>query len=549
VSQRRIFRWGRCAFKFRLNCWLAKSALHYDSEVIRTVVGVVGALLCLSGLQAEPPQVGDVSFANSGAPAAQRAFLYGLAQLHNFEYEDAARAFREAQQSDPDFAIAYWGEAMTKNHPVWMEQDLGGARRILERLGPTSAARFAKGKTDRERAYLRAIETLYGGGDKNVRDLAYLEEMRRIHAAYPDDVDATAFYGLALLGSAHSGRDEVIYLRAAAELEQAFATHPNHPGLAHYLIHSYDDPEHARLGLPAAKKYFTIAPATPHALHMTSHIYLAAGMWDEVVEANEQATRVSAERAQKAGRTPARCGHANMWLMYGYLQQGRPDAARRVLDGCRTAATSANGLAVASVEQDPLDPDNSPAGSYIQMWSRYIIDTEAWSDSLVWEDLPLGDLTNAKLTRAFVRALAAARRSDAAALKNALARVQGERQALVKVLVGRREGSDRYRVRAAVLEREIQALASLAENNSDEAVALLRSAAADEQGTPIEFGPPFVDKPAYELLGDVSLAMGRATDAAADYESALKRAPNRAASVTGLARARSSKAPVSDPPR
>jgi hypothetical protein len=340
-------------------------------------------------------------------------------------------------------------------------------------------------------------------------------------------------------------------MRAAAELEQAFATHPNHPGLAHYLIHSYDDPEHARLGLPAAKKYFTIAPAAPHALHMTSHIYLAAGMWDEVVEANEQATRVSGERAQKAGRTPAGCGHTNMWLMYGYLQQGRPDAARRVLDGCRTAATSANGLAVGSAEQDPLDPDNSPAGSYIQMWSRYIIDTEGWSDSLVWEDLPLGDLTNAKLTRAFVRALAAAHRSDAAALKNALVRVQDQRQALEKALAGRREGSDFYRVRAAVLEREIQALALLAENNGDEAVALLRDAAANEQGMPIEFGPPFVDKPAYELLGDVSLAMGRATEAAADYESALKRAPNRAASVKGLARARSSKGPVSDrlPPR
>jgi len=522
------------------------TALHYDRQVIQIVAALLATLLFLGGVQAEPFQVGDVFFANSGAPAAQPAFQYGLAQLHNFEYDDAARAFREAQQSDPDFAMAYWGEAMTKNHPVWMEQDLGGARRILERLGPTSAGRIAKGKTDRERAYLRAIEMLYGGGNKNARDLAYLEEMRRLHAAYPDDVDATAFYGLALLGSAHSGRDDEIYRTAAAALEQAFVTHPNHPGLAHYLIHSYDDPEHARLGLPVAKKYFTIAPAAPHALHMTSHIYLAAGLWDEVVEANEQATRVSAERAQKAGRPPGTCGHTNMWLMYGYLQEGRPDAARRVLDGCRTAAIGANGRAVSSAEQDPLDPDNIPAGSYIQMWSRYIIDTEGWSDSLVREDLPLGDMTNAKLTRAFVRALAAARRSDAVALKDALARVHDERQALERVLASRREGADGYRVRAEVLEREIQALTLLAENNSDEAVVLLRDAAAKEQAMPIEFGPPFVDKPAPELLGDVLLAMGRATDAAAAYESALQRAPNRAASVSGLARARSTKGPVSE---
>ena len=123
--------------------------------------------------RAQSPQVGDVAFANSGTPAAQPSFLYGLAQLHNFEYDEAARAFRDAQQQDPEFALAYWGEAMTKNHPVWMEQDLGGARRILERLGPNAAARIARGKTERERAYLRAIEALYGAGTKPARDVLY----------------------------------------------------------------------------------------------------------------------------------------------------------------------------------------------------------------------------------------------------------------------------------------------------------------------------------------------------------------------------------------
>ena len=501
--------------------------------------------LLMLNADAQAPRVGDVSFPNSGAPAAQASFLYALAQLHNFEYDDAARAFRDAQHADPEFAMAYWGEAMTKNHPVWMEQDLGGARRILERLGPTSTARVAKGRTERERAYLRAVDTLYGAGDKSARDLAYLEEMRRLHATYPDDIEATAFFGLALLGSAHAGRDAVIYMGAAAALEDAFPAHPNHPGLAHYLIHAYDDPEHARLGLPAARRYFAIAPAAPHALHMTSHIYLAAGMWDDVVAANEQATRFGAERARTAGRTAGSCGHANMWLMYGYLQQGKHEAARRVLDGCRASATAANGLAVRAAEQDPLDPDNIPAGSYVQMWSRYIIDTEDWNGALVREELPLGDLAGAKLTRAFVRALAAAKRSDAA-LRDTRARVQQARAALEEVLTGRREGSDRYRGRAAVLEREIQALVLLAENKKDEAVASLRDAAAEEAAMPVEFGPPFVDKPAHELLGEVLLWLGRPAEAASAYESALKRAPNRAASVKGLARSVSSGRP---PPR
>jgi tetratricopeptide (TPR) repeat protein len=499
-------------------------------------IPITGLLLAVV-LRAQAPRVGDVTFPNSGAPAAQASFLYGLAQLHNFEYDEAAQAFREAERADPEFAMAYWGEAMTKNHPVWMEQDLAGARRILERLGPSAAARAAGRTTDRERAYLRAVETLYGAGDKTARDLAYLEEMRRIRAAYPDDVDATAFYALALLGSAHAGRDPAVYMQAATVLEEAFATHPNHPGLAHYLIHSYDDPEHARLGLPAARKYFTIASAAPHALHMTSHIYLAAGMWDEVVAANEQATRVGSERAQRAGRTASGCGHANMWLMYGYLQQGRRDAARRILDGCRASALGANGLTVRSAEQDPLDPDNIPAGSYIQMWSRYVIDAEAWDSDLARDDLPLGDLAGATLTREFVRALAAARRSDASALRDSLTRFRQARSALEIALAARREGRDRYRRRAAILEREIQALALLADDRKDEAVAALRQAAADEEAMPVEFGPPFVDKPAHELLGDVQLALGRAADAAGAYASALKRAPNRAASVNGLARA------------
>src|SRR5581483_10176797 len=185
------------------------------------------------------------------------------------------------------------------------------------------------------------------------------------------------------------------------------------------------------------------------------------------------------------------------------------------------------------------DPDNSPAGSYIQMWSRYIIDTEGWSDTLVGEDLPLGDLANAKLTRAFVRALAAARRLDTAGLNGAVAQVQHERQAFEKVLADRHEGARGYQMRAEVLDQEIRALVLLTENHGEEAIAVLREAASKEEAMPVEFGPPFVDKPAPELLGDVLAGMGRAADAAAAYESALRRTPNRAASIKGLARARS----------
>jgi len=510
--------------------------MDYHNRTMTCVAGILAIAVLSLSVNGQTDRVGTVVFPNSGAAAAQASFLYGLAQLHNFEYDDAARAFREAQGIDPAFAMAYWGEAMTRNHPVWMEQDLGGARRILERLAPTAGGRLQKAGSERERAYLAASEVLFGAGDKLERDIKYLDAMHRLRATYPEDVEASAFYALALLGSAHQGRDEAVYMQAAAVLEELYATHPDHPGVAHYLIHSYDDPVHAPLGLRAARKYFAIAPEAPHALHMTSHIYLAAGMWDDVVAANQRATQVAAERAAKDGRIAGSCGHPNMWLMYGYLQQGRVSAAKRILDGCRTIATSARGTALRAPEQDPLDPDNIPAGSYIQMWSRFVLDTDGWRSQLVAEDIPLGNLAGARFTRAFVRAMAAARRNDAAALRDSGREVTRAREDLERALADRPQTADQYRRRAEVLAKEIAALSLLAAGDTNGAIALLRDAMAAQGRMRVEFGPPFVDKPAAELLGEILADAGRHADAAAAFRAALKNAPNRTAALLGLAR-------------
>src|SRR5207247_4887324 len=229
---------------------------------------------------------------SSGSPSAQSAFLRALAQLHNFEYDSAADLFKQAQQVDPRFAMAYWGEAMTYNHPVWADQDRDTAVKALERLGQTPEVRIAKAATEREKDYMRAVEILYGDGDKVSRDFAYADAMAALHRKFPDDVDAAAFHALALLGTAHEGRDFAIYMQSAAILEPLFPSHPNHPGIAHYLIHSYDDPVHAPLGLRAARAYSKIAPSAGHAQHMCSHIFVAMGMWEDVVTANEAAIRV-----------------------------------------------------------------------------------------------------------------------------------------------------------------------------------------------------------------------------------------------------------------
>jgi hypothetical protein len=178
--------------------------------------------------------LGEVAFANSGNPAAQAPFLRGLALLHNFEYGRAAAAFRQAETADPGFVMAWWGEAMTFNHPVWMEQDQEAGEAVLAHLGATREQRLAKAKTARERLYLDAVEALYGPGSKEGRDRLYSERMGALFAAYPDDVDARAFYALSLLGLAHQGRDNRLYMRAAALLEEVFPTHQRHPGVVHY---------------------------------------------------------------------------------------------------------------------------------------------------------------------------------------------------------------------------------------------------------------------------------------------------------------------------
>ncbi len=264
-------------------------------------------------------RLGHVDFSTSArSPAAQGHFTRGLLLLHSFEYPEAASEFREAQKLEPGFAMAYWGEAMTQNHPIWNERDPAAAKAILERLAPTPEQRLAKAPTDREKGYLSAVETLFAEGDKLDRDKAYAEAMRKLHEAFPGDDDAACFYALSLLGTCEGECNVAIYEQAGSIAEEVFSRRPDHPGAAHYVIHCYDDPEHAEKALPAARAYSKIAPAAPHALHMPSHIFLALGMWDEVIASNRASWKAS-------GKTSY---HALSWLQYAELQEGHFEDAR-----------------------------------------------------------------------------------------------------------------------------------------------------------------------------------------------------------------------------
>ena len=282
-------------------------------------------------------KLGRVDFPTSTkSREAQEHFLLGVAALHSFWYEEALDEFRAAAKSDPAFALAYWGEAMAHNHPLWAEQDAEAARRALENIKDTSKL------TPRERGFVEAARTLYGEGDKLARDRAYAAAMEKLHREHPDDLEAASFYSLALLGTWRQGdRGFSGQMKAGAVALAVYERNPEHPGAAHYIIHAFDDPEHAVLALPAARRYAEIAPAAHHARHMPSHIFLQLGMWPEAAASNESGWQVSVEAAERKRRPMgSRDYHSLHWLTYVYLQQGRFEEAARQLRHRQAGARS-----------------------------------------------------------------------------------------------------------------------------------------------------------------------------------------------------------------
>lgn len=475
---------------------------------------VFGLLMACGVWGAE--KLGVIDFPNSGAPTAQADFLRGVLLLHNFEYGKAAEAFVSAQRADKDFALAYWGEAMTYNHGLWAEQDIDKARAALAKLAPAAEARAAKCPTARERGYLQAVETLYGTGTKPERDRAYMRAMEMLSEANPQDLEAASFYAVSILGSVEE-RDFRVYMRAAAVAGEVWKKNPEHPGAVHYIIHSYDDPVHAPLGLAAARKYAKLAPAATHALHMPSHIFLALGMWDDVIASNEESLAASQGRGY----------HSLQWLAYGYLQKGNTARAAELLAQIRSGA-----------EKNP-----TPSARWYLSLVRAAHAFE--TGDFVSTEFPVD-------TRGLEYSAAAADLMT----RGAAAVRAGRLQEAGKLLVEMREGRMRTQLRAAgaschqtdfssgispnglkeaaVMEKELEAMMFLARKKSKEAIALLEQAAKEEDGLAMDFGPPVPVKPAHELLAEVLMGEGRYKEAKAHFEKASEAAPGRAKALAGL---------------
>lgn len=478
-------------------------------------------------------------------PAAQSAFVRGMLLLHLFEYPLAKEAFLDAQARDRGFALAYWGEAMTYTHPLWNQQDLDAGRAVLARLAPDAAARAARAPSEREKAWLATAEILYGEGDKRERDARFLDAMAALATRFPQDDEAKLFHSLALLGLSQGERDTPRYLEGARIAQSVYLRNPEHPGAAHYWIHGMDDPEHAAGALEAARSLSKIAPAAPHAQHMTSHIFMALGMWDDVVRANEQAEQVVASQLAARGQPMFRCGHYSEWLEYGYFQQGRPDRALAVLADCERQGPQIIEWMRANPGTRVLSAASLPAlrariaSSLVTMRAMAAIESASYAREYAQREPDAGS-DPAELGWAhFARGLAQATQGDVAGATGSLQALRAARAAPAPAGAEAWAAGDRY---LEAMQHMLEGAIGHAEGDVEGGLAKVRAAAAMIDAMPFDYGPPTTVKPVHELAGDLLLASGRAEEAAQEYALALKMAPRRALSETGLAHARDTSA-------
>jgi tetratricopeptide (TPR) repeat protein len=408
---------------------------------------------------------------------------------------------------------------MSYNHPLWAQQDLPAARKVLERLAPTAAARAAKAPAGKERDLMEAQEILFGAGDKLTRDIAYSQAMGRMHAKYPNDDEIACMYALALLGTARPGdKTTRNAMQAAAIVQDLFERHPQHPGAAHFIIHSFDDPDHAILSLKAARAYSKIAPSAAHALHMPSHIFVQLGMWDDVIASNIVAYKAADDLATAKNLPRGREDfHTLSWLQYAYLQEGKFDEAQKCLDQAKAVADK--------------DPAPNVRDGYAAMKARQIVESEKW------EKLPLASGPvrdggapgyDGSAAYVFAAGFSAAHLNDLDTAKRAL-------DILTAMQKQAETGSNAYRSKPfAVMAKEVASGIAHMEKNLPEAERLLKEATAIEATMDAPSGPPEPIKPSFELYGQFLVSQSRQKDAAVQFQQALLRMPNRRISVRGL---------------
>jgi len=472
-------------------------------------------------------KLGQVKFTVSCKPAVRGQFNRATAMLHSFWYAESEKAYAGVAKSDPDCAMAYWGVAMSLFHPVWAP----GTEAELQR-GRVAVAKATSigGKTQREKDYIAAIAAFYQDSDKlphPTRALAYEKAMEHVYLSYPKDHEAAIFYSLSLLGTASaSDKSYEKQKKAAAILNKILPSEPQHPGVAHYLIHSFDYPQLAQLALPAARRYAKIAPSSPHALHMPSHIFTRLGLWPESIQSNLASAAAAHKHLAMSNLGSGAAAfdelHAIDYLVYAYLQGAQDQEARKMVDQINTFT---------KVDSEIF----SAAYAFAAVPARYALERRRWSEAAQIElhpvNFPWKQFRYTEAIVYFARALGAARSNNPSA-----ARIDAEKLSTIQHELT--EAKEKYWADQVEIQRELAVAWILrAEGKDQEALTQMRAAVALEASTekhPVTPGPII---PARESLGELLMELNQPQQALQEFAASLQDSPNRFNGLFGAARA------------
>jgi hypothetical protein len=470
-------------------------------------------------------KLGRVNFSVSCNDAAQQQFNRAVALLHSFWYEEAAKGFAEVTKTDPKCGMGYWGVAMSFYHPVWVPPV---AAELQNGSAAAQQANVVGEPTARERDYIAAIAAFYKDADKfdhRTRALAYEKAMEQLYLRYPGDHEAAVFYSLALLGTAlPTDKTYANQKKAGAILNQVLLSEPEHPGVAHYLIHSFDYPALAPMALAAARSYAKIAPSAPHALHMPSHIFTRLGLWQESIESN--IASAAAARDYNAKMHPGAASynqlHAMDYMAYAYLQTAQDRKVKEVLN--------------ALYAMNKVDGNTQAAAyAFAAIPARYTLERRRWSEAAALKvhpaDFPWNNFSYAEAMIYFARAIGSSRSGDTAGASKEIERLASIRKSLA-------DAKENYWATQVEIQRGAAAAwLAHAEGKQKEALRLMRTAADLEDATekhPVTPGPIV---PARELLGDLLLELRQPQQALKEFEASLVVSPNRFNGLYGAARA------------
>lgn len=494
-------------------------------------------LACSGPPATQEAHLGEISIEVTGLASAKPSFQEGLLLLHSFEYEDARTAFLQAQGKDAHFAMAYWGEALSYHHTLWDRQDYDAGVAALSKIKALEREGLTESLSPLEKELIAGANILYGEGSRLDRNRAYADFMAKLFKANPKNHEVASFYALALLGSVPEGRgrDYAVYEKGAKIAQGILNENPKHPGALHYLIHSYDDPDHAPMALEAANSYSKVAPDAAHALHMPSHIYVALGMWDEVVSSNIASYEASEKRMERMELgNQGRSYHALDWLMYGQLQKGNWAACEKIMQDMQSYARAT--------------PTYRARDYWVHMIGTYAVALDNWEENWMHDTLRTEDLSlPTRGIVAYIKGRKAALQKDAGGLAEAIQSLALARQAaILQKTEGGGTNCSSYAGRPAnqlqidmaeIVEMELLALQATQEGKLEEADQILKDAMALDRTLNYSFGPPEVVKPIYEAYGDWLMAQDRVEEAEKAYRECLNRTPQRRLTLLGLAKA------------